>query len=900
MGLTAAQRLAAKFGAGTGAFHPLLCHMLDVAAVAEGIWDRRLAQSQRDSLATSLGLTQDEARTWVALLAGLHDFGKASIPFQAKDRAVADRLRGTGITAAFGQLRDGPGHGLVTAIQLPPLLESKGVARRLALRLGLVIGGHHGIFPAALEYEGSGAAIGEEDRTTRAAWDAARRDLFETMVDVLDVKGVPNGRLPNAAAMTIAGITSVADWIGSSERIGDWDAFTWDSGGAIDPAAYLVKARALAAQALRAIHFELPEEPTAPKTFEVLFDWQPRPLQVAVDRLATTENPPRLVILEAPMGEGKTEAALWLVYCWNADGTLGAYIALPTQATANQMHGRVKRFIHRRWSESADAIALQLVHGGSSLLDLDILPTGIEGVDGAREGSVAAGEWFLQRKRALIAPFGVGTIDQSLLAVLNVRHVFVRLFGLAGKPVVIDEVHAYDTYMTGLLERLLEWLGALGSPVVLLSATLPTTRRRTLMEAYRRGVLGAKIPLPEPEEPADYPRLTWLDRAGNIETASFPADERSRRRMALGFIKDSDEAVRELLQRELQDGGCAAVICNTVKRAQELYVELRDHFPADEVGLFHARFLAKDRETLETKFLGMFGPGSDPAHPRPTRFVLVATQVVEQSLDLDFDVMVSDLAPMDLLLQRSGRLQRHERDGRRSAPTLYIRCPEVEDDVPSIEHTSTYVYDEHILLRTWRLLRYRAWIDIPEELQALIDTVYSDAEDLPSDASARLAMKWRETWATMRDKQAAEQDEARIRRLRAPWSTTELGRFVQDARKEDDPDLHPALQALTRLAGPSVSIVILPAGSPLLPEGHTAPSRATTRELLKHSVSVSSPQAVRALLALAPPPAFEASAALQRHRLLVLDDHGTAQVGDLLFRYDSALGLVVIRTEGGR
>jgi CRISPR-associated endonuclease/helicase Cas3 len=276
--------------------------------------------------------------------------------------------------------------------------------------------------------------------------------------------------------------------------------------------------------------------------------------------------------------------------------------------------------------------------------------------DEKRPSAVVAEEWFAaNKKHGLLAPYGVGTIDQALLAVLQTKHVFVRLFGLAGKCVILDEVHAYDAYMTTLMERLLRWLAALDCPVVLLSATLPRDKRLKLLRAY------AGDDLPEAED-VSYPRLTSVAVGRPPEVRHLQADPDRARTIKPGWMDEGN--LVETLRQALADGGCAAVIRNTVGLAQNTYLQLRDALKAHgiDVELFHARFPFGRRREIEDAVLKRFGKNGGPAE-RNQR-VLVATQVVEQSLDLDFDVMISDVAPVDLVLQRAGRLHRHTRGQR--------------------------------------------------------------------------------------------------------------------------------------------------------------------------------------------------------------------------------------------
>lgn len=871
-------RLAAKFGRGdrpgdVPAYHPLYCHMADVAAVAQQLWDRVLPSSVRDLLSNGLGLPEETAREWVGFLAGLHDFGKATRDFQGRDSTAAARL---GDALPPGTKPD-PGHGFRTTGLLRARLERLGVPRVVAHQLATITGGHHGRF-LQVGMECTDAGLDEELAGIREAWCGARDHLFEAFRNLFDLGEAPALELSPPASMALAGLITVADWLGSMETHFPWAA-------PADASAYFRVATERARLVLEQEDWIAP--PPAIARFEDLFPGiAPRPLQTTTIDLAAKLRGPALVIVEAPMGEGKTEAALFLANTWRLHHTRGAYFALPTQATANQMHDRVAGVLARQLRPH-ETSNLVLAHGSAWLLRA-ALPSNVHG-DSGRSDAVATGTWFLDSKRALLAPHGVGTIDQALLSVLPVRHVFVRLFALAGKAVIIDEAHAYDTYMTGLLERLMEWLAALRSPVALLSATLPTARRRRLMEAYQRG-LGAQ-PTPEAPVAASYPSITWTT-AAESGAVSFPASPRSHRELPVVSLPEDVDTVAARVEELVHESGCAAIICNTVGRAQELFRELsqRGHFAAHELSLFHSRFRAGERAGIESLCRERFGPG---AAARPSRHILVATQVIEQSLDVDFDVMVSDFAPLDLLLQRSGRLQRHDRGTRHHQLQLFVRGPQEADGAPVFDSGTQHVYDRHILLRTWWYLKSHLSISIPHDLQVAIDEVYREDEGTPDGLPAAALTAWRQSFAEMTVSQQAEDGQARLNRLATPGSRKQLERFMEHIREEDDPELPRALQAVTRLGDPSLDVVLLRAGE-ALPKPLR---REHTPAVLLRSVPVSHRGVVPLLLEAEPPKAFARLSALRHHRLLQLDDSGVCMVGLWLLRYSDDLGLEITRKD---
>ncbi|ACZ42801.1 CRISPR-associated helicase Cas3 [Thermobaculum terrenum ATCC BAA-798] len=906
----------AKWGSGPDlGWHPLLCHMLDVAAVTLQMWRRVLPAAWKARISGVLGVGQEDAERWLAFFAGGHDIGKASPAFQLQLRPeqgrelVARRLRDAGLPLFNARAP----HGTISANVLETVLADVfGLSGRSARWVAFAVGGHHGFVPS---YDEVRRDL-DQQAVGWGMWDAAREVLLCRLADAL---GLPGSSRPTVEstpdAFMLAGLVSVADWIGSNEEYFPYAAQSALQVPQLDAEAYLERAMRQAERAMASLGWVGWRPASGSMRLTELFPYirQPTTVQAAAEELAGEVKSPSITIIEAPMGEGKTEAAMLLADTFStAHGMSGCYFALPTMATSNQMFGRVTDYLRHRYPE--DVVVVNLVHGHSDLSALlqELRQKGeeifqLQGVyDEAlgdeQLGAVVAGQWFTRGKRALLPPYGVGTVDQALLAVLQVKHVFVRLFALSTKTVIVDEVHAYDVYMTTLLHRLLEWLGALSVPVVVLSATLPSARRRELVKAYARGAgWQAERDLP----PAGYPRITYA-AAEDVRGIHFAPSEASRRKVALRWVSAPEhEALGQLLAEALSQGGCAAIICNTVPRAQALYSALREVFPGlaedgmPELDLLHARYPYEEREVREARTLGRFSRNGR----RPHRAILVATQVIEQSLDLDFDLMVTDLAPVDLVLQRMGRLHRHPvhdplRPERLRSPELWVVSPQVMGDVPIFDRGSASVYDEHTLLRSWLALRDRDTLQLPEDIEELVEQVYSDGR-VPQGASEELRSLWERTFKAQQKVLREDSLQAKYRYIKGPGYNSIWG-IVTASVEEDAPELHPALQALTRLAEPSVSAVCLVAGSggPCLPDGtpvdlDTPPDAAMAERLLRRSVAITDARVLDPLLDVPVPKGWERSSLLRGYRPLVFDASGRAMVGRWIVRIDPELGIVV-------
>jgi len=884
------------------AYHPLICHMIDVAMVCQSLWVESFTDGLRKWLADHLSVELDVAGKWIAFWAGAHDLGKASPGFQEKapkESGLLASLKQSGFDFGVQALK--PQHGVATASVLPDLLQKRGLPPELAQRVATAVGGHHGVFPRSEQVLDATDAVG------RGLWITARESLLDLLADAIGLTAsppVPDPLPDHAFFLTLAGYVSVADWIGSDQQ------YFPCAGPSVDIGRYTEESKGRAKRAVDELRWTGWSPPDKSQPFSVLFPkiMDMRPLQTEAVELAATLDSPALVLVEAPTGEGKTEAAMYLADHWTA--TLkqrGCYFALPTQATSNQMFTRVMEFVGERYGD-AESVNLMLLHGHAALsAEFEKLkkrgerlfePGDIHDDDDA-PANVLAAEWFTHRKCGLLAPFGVGTIDQALLAVLQTKHVFVRLFGLAHKTVILDEVHAYDAYMSTLLERLLEWLAALGCSVVLLSATLPKGRRRALLKAY-----AGKPETDVGEEEEEYPRLSWVHN-GEIHAKHFPPAEERRSCLRLQWIPGDLESLGGSLKEALAEGGCTAVVCNTVGRAQEVYLALKKHFPPEELDLFHARFPFEERDKREQRALIRFGKPGDPKVKRPHRAILVATQVIEQSLDLDFDLMVTDLAPVDLMLQRAGRLHRHERQRkpRLTEPQLWVIEPEVDSEGIPDFGSSAFVYARHILLRSWLALRDCTDVKLPDDVESLIEAVYGEV-DCPHHFSQPLRKAWQESQRDLANHQKEKVFKGQTVIIPEPDYEDDILEVFNQKLEEDNPSLHPSVQALTRDSeGPTVSVVCLfgtPESPCLDPEGNvpvdmqTTPTMETQKALLMRSVSLAH-RGVAPILVWEyhTPEGWRWSSLLRHHRVLYFDSTRTTEVGSYLLALDSQLGIVI-------
>lgn len=855
-------------------WHPLILHMLDVAASAEAILVRE-PESTRTRMAAILGLEWKQARPWLLFLIACHDLGKACPGFQCKWENLS------GLDAGRSPNTD-INHAFVSQIGLAEWLQQQDWPHDLADLVADAVGCHHGerATPKTLN-----DLMGDRRATGKADWDAARREIIQTLIEVLNPSTSPTkSTLSGPDFMLLAGLASFADWIGSNE---EWFAFgTPDDCGDLN--AWFESRRACAEHALNAIGWEartpLGKES---KSFPEVFGFLPRPLQHAVAEALHELSAPAILLLEAPMGEGKTEAAFFAhLELQRRFGHRGLYVALPTKATGNAMFMRTLKFLHDQGANRR--LDLQLVHGGA-LLNEAFQSLKVAGIWDEKEGTVRAREWFTNKKRALLSEYGVGTVDQALLPILPVRHNFVRLWGLANRVVVFDEIHAYDAYTGTLLIHLLRWLLALGSSVVLLSATLPPSIRRKLASVVSEIM---------PAQEMQYPRLSVFQQGQPVSQKHFQADPARRQTVRLQAIAPDLSDIRVALESHLTQGGMGLALLNTVQRAQDLY----RLFPAGDplihegqrvgkrlpdgtdVFLFHGRFPADRRQRREEQVLEMFGNEAS----RVGRKILIATQVAEQSLDLDFDVIATDLAPIDLVLQRAGRLWRHARTNRPISEPLLLVAGLAGNEPPSFGTPLWWgaVYREDILLRTWRLLQGKPYIVLPDEIAVLVEAVYEEKVDMPESMKERLD----KALMTSDGETIAHTGMANQAIIGLPddasWKEVKFELY-----DEDDPYVHRTIRALTRIGDESVVAI------PLWPEdafdSKKTPDFAQSKAWFLRGVSLSRKPVVKKLKVLGVPKSWKESSLLRNCFPLVLSADGRwAGDEDEMVRLDEDLGVV--------
>lgn len=738
---------------------PLVAHLIDTKNTILWLYDNWISEANKEYLSSSLG--ESETKNLLAFLGVAHDIGKASPAFETEECSRHDKEIDTFLLNKLEK------NGFTKISQFDPILSNKSKHAKLGEALlesehldesiGAIVGSHHGMTPqssptkkqlndysfnvwqidkAVLESSKTDPKTKLKLKEIQQRWKDVQQELINFALknghydSLSDVPSVDRNQ-----AVIIEGLLIMADWLASCTHITK-EKKDSDSEKEYLPMFNLIpldkgfKDLDMDKRFKRAIkNWQIGNDSWKPKEisnsklinfYKERFDIVPYPTQLKMSKIIGKLKDPGLIIVEAGMGSGKTEVSLTGAEQLAARTKRnGVYFALPTQATSNAMFDRFKKWLTVLTSDEQLKVPVELMHGNAKLNSTrENLP---QATSASGSSAVDLNEWF-SKKKAVLVPFGVGTIDQLLLMGLKQKHLFFRHLGFSNKVVIIDEIHAYDSFIYSYLEKALEWLGADHVPVIALSATLPAEKRQGLMDAYLKGKYG---PYAKPKTDRDwintvaYPLLTYLDGKKVVQVDNFDQSTIQQKDINITIINKDDKELADEILSKIKNGGIAGVIVNTVKRSQKMA-----HLLEDKVGVLvlHSSFLSTDKMKIEDKLEKMIGKNGK----RPKKLVVVGTQVLEQSLDIDFDVLFTDIAPVDLLLQRIGRLHRHEipRPLNLSQPHVYIMGIKNKHE---FDKSNEFIYQKYILTKTAYFLP--KVIHLPQDIPVLVRKVYDASTD---------------------------------------------------------------------------------------------------------------------------------------------------------------------------
>lgn len=700
--------LMAKTGKNSSEWLPLLQHLQDTADIMSCLCDEFLSPS----FAKACGLEENEFKKLAIFLAAVHDIGKAIVVFQYK---IGDKLPERKSSLEASGINFDVSYDKEKAKQTPHAFAGEEILNLLGCPkcVSTVVGSHHGV-PAEsvqdLSWPQKDIAFYENYYGRDKENIEVLQDIWQTIFDMaldyagfLDVSELPD--IDRSSQMLLSGLLIMADWLASNTEL-----FPLLSVEDLKPDDKLRAERAWAK--LDFPQMWNPERSViSNEDFKETFGFEPRSVQSEVLKIVENSENPGIYIFEAPMGCGKTETSLAASEILASKcGKNGVFFGLPTQATANGIFPRILSWAEKQSTELYHSV--QLNHGSAALNSLfQNIQRGIPQEES--DSGLIIHNWFCDSKKACLADFVTATVDQMLMLALKRKYVMLLHLGLSEKVVVIDEVHAYDAYMSEYLEMALQWLGSYNTPVILLSATLPSARRMSLIRAY----LGIKKSDDRFEKEQGYPLLTWTD-GKDIRQQRLSYDGAHK---TVSVRKCADDDVVSIAKNVTENGGCVGVIVNTVRRAQMFAELLQDNA---KVLLYHAQFVLPDRAKKEKQLVDLVGKNSTPESRNG--LVVVGTQVLEQSLDIDFDMLITDMCPMDLLLQRMGRLHRHERGVRPDTAKTPV-CYVITDEYTNMESASRKIYSHWLINKTADTLPDS--ITLPDDISPLVQEVYSVTSD---------------------------------------------------------------------------------------------------------------------------------------------------------------------------
>ncbi|WP_369153683.1 CRISPR-associated endonuclease Cas3'' [Streptomyces sp. R17] len=717
--------------------HPLICHLLDTAAVAEVVWDELLTSHQRSMVVGALQVPEEEMRALAAFWAGLHDIGKISVPFQlhrggpknAEGELLAQELcgeRGYGFGA--GAAQDRQSHEAAAHWWLVGVFEEIGYpsSRRrpqsqLSHAVAQMLGGHGGRYHPVVRGKDYRCPAVRHPALGTGGWEEQRRVHFDEVRRVTGAASVPRGRMTPGAAVVLTGLVVLSDWLASIEveiqarlRQEGW------AGAPEDLDAYWQIAREAALRLVQKTDllgtgFTRPDPAQCDDETSLLASMEGQLPDLV------TEHGPGLVVVTSSPSEERTEAALRAAaVLGHAAGARGLFYALPTGSSADSHMAQVHAFAERALTGPWRSL---LLHSSSRLKPAEAArqwaqarAAGDVSVEPGEEWAPAANSWLNSHHRALLAALGTGTVDELLQAVMPVKFNVMRLFAFSGKVVVVDEAHARGAWGQKLMLRFLEWAAALRIPVVL-AALSADKSVDAMLAAYQRGAGGAGEPMVQPRQ---LPAWSFVDAhsgRGHVPRQPAGAVRTSTLSVRVHDGAPYDEIQAALVPLVEAGSGRAVVYRPTPADAIATFCQLSQDLPGLDVSLVHEQMHNKDRWRRLAACRDTFSPGVGVSGPS----VLVTTPMLEHVRGLRFDLVVSGPAPLAGLLARAAQ-------GAGDRPRLVV-----------LKADSTSELDDIALVRrTDMVLGAGRTISMPQDVPLLLDEVYADElVDRLGEAAAR-------------------------------------------------------------------------------------------------------------------------------------------------------------------
>ena len=706
-------------------YHPLVYHSLDVAVVAGEWWEK--SKAIRNSFIQETGFSERQAKAWVQFFIALHDIGKIDIRFQNKVPTISPYKSVQVDTQNYDH---GSGGYMWFVQEGQDIFNSYSILQKRYMQNWMAhTAGHHGAIPSVIPNP-LPSYLPQEVKNQDFL---ARKQFIQDLANLfLDTEGgvFKNINLSENPPVLLAGFCSVCDWVGSHTNYFEYVKTKEINSVQQDLSLWMKLRSKNACKALKEFGF-LTKVVTSGGMDQIYPDLKPINIQTFVSYLNAT---PGLVIMEADTGSGKTEAAIAFASRLLAKGHADSItFALPTQATANAILPRLTSASNKIFKAGQNVI---LAHGRSPYNEdfKQLIKNSSQQVfaKGNKAGAQCH-EWLsLSRKRAFLGQIAVTTVDQVMLsAIKSLKHHFVRAFGIGKSVLIIDEVHAYDSYMYGILKQVIKQQKQAGGSVILLSATLPRYQKRKILEIwsntgaedmaetedYPLVLQVSKVKQGNKKQMKDLAHTFTLQKTKNTKVTSIELWLSNDMHLGEDNLKNIAKAVKDKKAK-------VGVICNLVDDAQAIAEKLKEKEIVSDI--FHSRYRYKDRMKKEETVIVRYGKNS-----RISSSLLVGTQVLEQSLDIDFDWLITFLCPVDLLFQRMGRLHRHlkERPKGFENPLCSIVLPEKSQQDYGLH--SKYIYhNKRALWRTQQLLYRKRTLNqgiaFPQAYRTWIEQVYKE------------------------------------------------------------------------------------------------------------------------------------------------------------------------------